>query len=131
MQGGGGALPEPYKMTSSGLLRNTLPEGGMRARHSLVGPVLTAQHRAARMAFARIGRFAIGIDAIDWPSRSPDLNPIEKLTDIMHRCICRRQVAPQTVQELTDALIQVWEEIPQSGRSHIMSCPDEIGSACD
>ena len=30
----------------------------------------------------------------------------------MYQCIRRRQVPPQTVQELTDALIQVWEEIP-------------------
>ncbi|KAJ8375922.1 hypothetical protein SKAU_G00065020 [Synaphobranchus kaupii] len=54
-----------------------------------------------------------GIDAIDWPSRSPDLNTIDHLWDVMYRCIRCRQVPPQTVQELTDALIQVWEEIPQ------------------
>ena len=41
-----------------------------------------------------------------------DLNPIENLWDIMYRYIHCRQVAPQTVQELTDALIQVWKEIP-------------------
>ena len=34
-------------------VRNRLHEGGMRARRPLVGPVLTAQHRAARLAFAR------------------------------------------------------------------------------
>ena len=33
-------------------VRNRLHEGGMRARHSLVGPVLTAQPRAARLEFA-------------------------------------------------------------------------------
>ena len=32
---------------------------------------------------------------------------------IMHWCVPHHQVATQTVQELTDALIQVWEEIPQ------------------
>ncbi|KAJ8348305.1 hypothetical protein SKAU_G00268940 [Synaphobranchus kaupii] len=59
--GTGGALPEPYKMISSGLLMcmfltklsETDHEGGMRARRPVVGPVLTAQHRAARLAFAR------------------------------------------------------------------------------
>ncbi|CDQ73688.1 unnamed protein product [Oncorhynchus mykiss] len=54
-----------------------------------------------------------GIDAMDWPARSPDLNPIEHIWDIMSRSIHQRHVAPQTVQELVDALVQVWEEIPQ------------------
>ena len=56
-----GALPEPYKMTSSRLLvcmflaklSNRLHEDGMRAQHPLMGPVLTAQHHAAQLAFAR------------------------------------------------------------------------------
>ncbi len=52
----GGALPEPYKMTSSSLLvcillnqtvQSRLHEGGSRVRHPLVGPVLTAQHHTA------------------------------------------------------------------------------------
>ncbi|KAG7484209.1 hypothetical protein MATL_G00046870 [Megalops atlanticus] len=60
------------------------------------------------------------IDYIDWPSRSPDLNPIENLWDIMYRHIRRRQVAPQTVKELTDALVQVWEEIPQDTIRHLI-----------
>ncbi|KAI4889417.1 hypothetical protein NFI96_008496, partial [Prochilodus magdalenae] len=45
---------------------------------------------------------------IDWPTGSPDLNPVEHLWDIMFRSI-----ALQTVQELSDALVQIWEEIPQ------------------
>uniref|UniRef100_A0A674CL91 Transposase Tc1-like domain-containing protein n=1 Tax=Salmo trutta TaxID=8032 RepID=A0A674CL91_SALTR len=49
-----------------------------------------------------------GIDAMDWPARSPDLNPIEHIWDIMSRSIHQRHVAPQTVQELADALVQVW-----------------------
>ncbi|KAI3377208.1 hypothetical protein L3Q82_009119 [Scortum barcoo] len=65
VQGGtGGALPEPCKMTSSlqqatnvhvsaQTVRNRLHEGGMRARRPQVGVVLTAQHRAGRLAFAR------------------------------------------------------------------------------
>ncbi|KAI3352159.1 hypothetical protein L3Q82_020970 [Scortum barcoo] len=47
-----------------------------------------------------------GIDAMDWPARSPDLNPIEHIWDIMSRSIHQRHVAPQTVQELVDALVQ-------------------------
>ncbi|KAL0163405.1 hypothetical protein M9458_042801, partial [Cirrhinus mrigala] len=231
VQGGtGGALPEPCKMTSSRpqmcvsarTVRNRLHEGGTRARRPQVGVVLTAQHRAGCLAFAREhqdwqirhwrpvlftdesrftpstcdrvwrcrgelsaacnvlqhdrfgsgsvmvwggisleGRTALhvltrgsltairyrdeilrplvrpyagavgpgfllmqdnarphvagvcqqflqdeGIDAMDWLARSPDLNPIEHIWDIMSRSIHQRHVAPQTVQELADALVQ-------------------------
>ena len=49
----------------------------------------------------------------------------------MYQCILRSQVRPQTVQELTDALIQVWEEIPQDTvhrliRSMQRCCPECI-----
>uniref|UniRef100_A0AAZ3REL8 Tc1-like transposase DDE domain-containing protein n=1 Tax=Oncorhynchus tshawytscha TaxID=74940 RepID=A0AAZ3REL8_ONCTS len=192
------------------MVRNRLHEGGMRARRPQVGVVLTAQHRAGRLAFAREhqdwqirhwrpvlftdesrftrstchgvgwhffggGRTALhvlarssltairyrdeilrplvrpyagadgpgfllmqdnarphvagvcqqflqeeGIDAMDWPARSPDLNPIEYIWDIMSRSIHQRHDAPQTVQELADALVQVWEEIPQETIRHLI-----------
>ncbi|XP_026171898.1 rac GTPase-activating protein 1 [Mastacembelus armatus] len=54
-----------------------------------------------------------GIDAIDWPPRSPGLNPVEHLWNIMFLSIRRCQFAPQPVQELRDALVQIWEEIPR------------------
>ncbi|CAJ0929441.1 unnamed protein product [Ranitomeya imitator] len=46
------------------------------------------------------------IEAMDWPARSPDLNPIEHIWDIMSRSIHQCHVAPQTVQELVNALVQ-------------------------
>ncbi|CAJ0966516.1 unnamed protein product [Ranitomeya imitator] len=44
-----------------------------------------------------------GIEAMDWPAHSPDLNPIEHIWDIMSRTIHQRHIAPQTVRELADA----------------------------
>ncbi|KAK7891274.1 hypothetical protein WMY93_023237 [Mugilogobius chulae] len=53
-----------------------------------------------------------------------DLNPIEHIWDIMSRSIHQRQVAPQSVQELAEALVQVWEEISQENiRRLIRSMP--------
>uniref|UniRef100_A0A8C7PP95 Voltage-dependent calcium channel protein TPC1 n=1 Tax=Oncorhynchus mykiss TaxID=8022 RepID=A0A8C7PP95_ONCMY len=43
-----------------------------------------------------------GIDAMDWPARSPDLNPIEHIWDIMSRSIHQRHIAPQTEGENND-----------------------------
>uniref|UniRef100_A0A673ZT04 Tc1-like transposase DDE domain-containing protein n=1 Tax=Salmo trutta TaxID=8032 RepID=A0A673ZT04_SALTR len=43
-----------------------------------------------------------GIDAMDWPARSPDLKPIEHIWDIMSRSIHQHHVAPQTVQDFRD-----------------------------
>ncbi|KAI4896781.1 hypothetical protein NFI96_020094, partial [Prochilodus magdalenae] len=81
-----------------------------------VGPGFLLVHNSARPHVARVCRQFLeneGIDTIDWPTGSPDLNPIEHLSDIMFRSIRRHQVALQTVQELSDALVQIWEEIPQ------------------
>ncbi|CAJ0947473.1 unnamed protein product, partial [Ranitomeya imitator] len=38
-----------------------------------------------------------GIEAMDWPARSPDLNPIEHIWDIMSRTIYQRHVAPHCI----------------------------------
>ncbi|KAI4898716.1 hypothetical protein NFI96_008935 [Prochilodus magdalenae] len=81
-----------------------------------VGPGFLLVHNNARPHVARVCRQFLeneGIDTIDWPTGSPDLNPIEHLWDIMFRSIRRHQVALQTVQELSDALVQIWEEILQ------------------
>ncbi len=59
--GTGWALPESYKMTSTRSLvwmsltkksETVCGEVGLRARHPLVGPVLTAWHHGARLEFA-------------------------------------------------------------------------------
>ena len=98
-----------------------------------VGPGFLLMHDNAHPHVARVCQQFLhdeGIDAMDWPARSPDLNPIEHLWDIMSRTIHRRQVAPQTVQELTAALIQVWEEIPQENIRHLIRSMPRRCSEC-
>lgn len=54
------------------------------------------------------------IDRMDWPARSPDLNPIEHAWDILQRAVSARPVQPRTLQELKDALVAEWRLIPQN-----------------
>ena len=55
----------------------------------------------------------IGIDAMDWPARSPDLNPIEHVWDNLGKRVRRRAVVPETLNELRAALQEEWEGIAQ------------------
>ena len=57
---------------------------------------------------------------MDWPARSLDQNPIDHIWDIMSQSIHQPHVAPQTVQKLVDALVQVWEEILQKTICHLI-----------
>ncbi|GBN07473.1 hypothetical protein AVEN_63513-1 [Araneus ventricosus] len=48
-----------------------------------------------------------------WPARSPDLNPIEHVWDMLGRRIAGRSVPPGTLHELQQALLQDWALLPQ------------------
>lgn len=53
------------------------------------------------------------IQRMDWPSKSPDLNPIEHAWDALGRAIAMRQPPPRTILELKIALVEEWEGLPQ------------------
>ncbi|GBM93809.1 hypothetical protein AVEN_234918-1 [Araneus ventricosus] len=53
------------------------------------------------------------IPQISWPARSPDLNPIEYVWDILGRWIAGRSVPPGTLHELQQALLHEWALLPQ------------------
>ena len=115
--------------------RDEILEPMVRPFAGAVCPGFLLMHDNARPHVARVCRQYLedeGIDTIEWPSRSPDLNPIEHLWDIMFRSIRRRQVAPQTLQELTDALRQIWEDMhtstwgPHKILRSILSCRNLI-----
>lgn len=52
------------------------------------------------------------IHRMEWPARSPDLNPIEHAWDALGRRITARQPPPRTIPELRTALREEWERIP-------------------
>ena len=50
------------------------------------------------------------VTVLPWPSKSPDLNPIEHLWDDLDRRVRSRQPAPQSLLELQQAFEQEWGE---------------------
>ena len=49
------------------------------------------------------------IRVINWPDRSPDINPTEHTWGILSRRIRQRQHHPENIQNLIDALVQEWQ----------------------
>ncbi|GFT34477.1 transposable element Tcb2 transposase [Trichonephila clavipes] len=54
-----------------------------------------------------------GIERMDWPARSPDLNPIEHVWDFLGRRLANRTLPPVTIRELRLALQDEWAAMPQ------------------
>ncbi|GFX03548.1 transposable element Tcb1 transposase [Trichonephila clavipes] len=53
------------------------------------------------------------IERMDWPARSPDLNPIEHVWDFLGRRLEARTLPPVTIRELRLALQDEWAAMPQ------------------
>ena len=50
---------------------------------------------------------------MEWPARSSDLNPIEHDWDMLQTAVSLRPVQSASVQELRQALLEEWDQIPQ------------------
>ena len=93
-----------------------------------VGPGFLLVQDKSRPHVARVCRRFLddeGIDAIDWPSRFPDLNPIESLWYLMYRRTRRLRVASQTSSSLMP-----WSGSGRGSPGHNPSgaCSDVVGS---
>ncbi|GFW81903.1 transposable element Tc1 transposase [Trichonephila clavipes] len=53
------------------------------------------------------------IERMDWPARSPDLNPIQHVWDFLGRRLAARTLPPVTIRELRLALQDEWAAMPQ------------------
>lgn len=77
--------------------------------------------RAHRSGDVEAYMLEVGIRRLDWPARSPDLNPIEHVWDVLKRRVRSVQPAPQTIRELKNVITAEWERIPQETIKDILA----------
>ena len=53
-----------------------------------------------------------GTSVMNWPTSSPDLNPLEHTRDILTRCIRQRSHYPENIHNRIDALVKELQAIP-------------------
>ena len=80
-------------------------------RDNLVYMHDNARPHAARLTNNHLAN--MGIPVLPWPSKSPDLNPIEHLWDELDRRVRNRAHPPTNLQELRAALLAEWQAIPR------------------
>ena len=61
-----------------------------------------------------------GVEILDWPSRSPDLNPIEYIWDELGRRVHQQVNPPQTLGDLERALVDKWRRLPQAVFTNVL-----------
>ena len=57
---------------------------------------------------------------MDWPARSPDLNPPERLWDRQKRQIRRHQPAPESLSDMEEASLAEWDSITDNFIRHLI-----------
>ncbi|CDR18020.1 unnamed protein product, partial [Oncorhynchus mykiss] len=60
------------------------------------------------------------VSVLPWPAKSPDLNPIEHVWDLLDRRVRARAIPPRNVQELAGALVEEWGNISQQELANLM-----------
>lgn len=64
---------------------------------------------------------AVDIQLMEWPANSPDLNPIEHLWDALKKKVRSHRPSPVNHNQLVDAVIAEWENIPQDVIENLIS----------
>ena len=74
-------------------------------------PDMTLQHDNASSYSARPVRDFLqerNVCVLRWPAKSPDLNPIEHVLDLLDHRVRARTIPPINVREIAGALVEEW-----------------------
>ena len=63
----------------------------------------------------------LGVERMEWPAVSPDLNPIEYLWDQLGRTVCVRVTNATMLANLRQILVEEWDAIPQQCMTRLVT----------
>lgn len=62
----------------------------------------------------------LNIAVLPWPVQSPDLNPIEHMSDMLQRRLLNQGMVFQTKGELSNCLLDQWHQIDQNATNNLI-----------
>lgn len=97
------------------------------------GPGFIFMHDNARPHTANVVTSALrdaNIECMDWAANSPDLNPIEHIWDQLGKRVRNALVPPVNLEQLSELLIQEWNQIPQDSIQNLIRSMPRRMEAC-
>jgi transposase len=114
--------------------RDILQNAMLASVTQVFGNNFTFQHDNCPIHTAHIIRDFLEVNnvpTLNWPSRSPDMNPIENISGIMAKEINDR-VLPQNREELVQSIANTWHQIPREYVEEVvLSMPRRLQKVID
>ncbi|KAG5863661.1 hypothetical protein JTB14_029373 [Gonioctena quinquepunctata] len=61
-----------------------------------------------------------GINRMEWPARSPDMNCIEHVCDQISKPLNRLKEPVETLEQLGEVVREIWMNVPQDFRNRLI-----------